>query len=169
MIGMDTNQDAYGHVSSAFGAVAEHANVGTLYSAGNLSSIPGVVIEFPSAGATSSVISVGKEARVYTALVERHEWLRDFFDNLSGVDSISKLAPIYSKINDLLMSKAFSEVDDILYCVDAKKCSDLLMLGLARITFSYRDQLFFWDEYRASVAKEGELRNLDKRSLIGLV
>lgn len=169
MIGMDTNQDAYGQVSSAFGAVAEHVDVGALYSAGSLSSVPGVVIEFPSAGATSSVISVGKEARVYTALVEKHEWLRDFFGNLSSVDSVSKLAPIYSKINDMLVRKAFSEVDDILYCVDAKNCSDLLMLGLARITFSYRDKLFFWDEYRASVAKEGELRNLDKRSLIGLV
>lgn len=169
MIGMDTNQDAYRQVASAFDIVDECTDVGALYSAGSLSSVPGVVIEFPSAGTTSSVISVGKEARVYTALVEKHRWLRNFFDNLSNIDSVAKLAPIYSKINDLLINENFSEVDNILYCVDAKKCSDLLMLGLARITFSYRDQLFFWDEYRASVAKEGELRNLDKRSLIGLV
>jgi hypothetical protein len=54
------------------------------------------------------------------------------------------LLPIYKKINILIYYKQWDEISITFLCINIPKMSDVLLMGLLRLTWTYRKKIDGW-------------------------
>jgi len=117
----------------------------------------------------SSIITVKPSSFDYKMLTEKYGWVEELFSKYGSLSSVAGTAPFYKEITKLLIAKSFSDVDALIRCVAPHECSDLFLIGLARLTLGYKDQLPSWKGYVQDVVREATNRKIDQRALSGLV
>ena len=82
---------------------------------------------------------------------------------------VKSLLPIYQKINALIINQDWNEIDTIFLHLDIPKMSDVLLIGLLRLTLIWRGYLKSWDILLEAVETHlDKFRNDSKELLRGL-
>jgi hypothetical protein len=74
-------------------------------------------------------------------------WLEEFYRSAHKLDSIMDVVPYYEKIDGLARRQKFDICNNILTNLDINKTSDMLLVGLLRMTYPYHDKLSKWNEF----------------------
>jgi len=105
-----------------------------------------ISFEVPLYGVSSSgCFRIRESSRELTQLFEEATWMKGFFDSATELKDVKSLVPYYKEINSILSRKKFDQCDLFLSQVQTNSISDVLLVGLLRLTFSYRDYLPSWD------------------------
>lgn len=97
-------------------------------------------------------------------------WYADFFNNANTLNDVKTVFPYYQKIDSLLSDKEFNVCDALLSQTNTKSLSDVLLIGLLRLTYNWRTKLPSWPSLLADTNRELLSRGYDsKRLLRGLI
>jgi hypothetical protein len=90
-------------------------------------------------------------------------------DCLTCID-VKSILPYYRKIDDLLINGNFNTCDAFLNNINTKNVSDVLLIGLLRLTYSWKDKLPSWQSLLSKTRIELSLRGYDDKKLLrGLI
>ncbi len=106
----------------------------------------------------------------YNQLLDNLPWAADFFATASELTNVKSLLPYYKEINSLVTNKKFEMCDDFLRQIRTGDLSDVLLVGLLRLTSSWKSELPSWSGLLAQSRKEIKKRGNDSDMLLkGLV
>lgn len=129
------------------------------------------IVRFPvnTTHATASIPARAFSSE-YSSLYEKAPWVSEFYSNSKGLDNIRALLPYYKGINELLKNDEYEACNSFLRFVKAKDLSDVLLVGLLRLTSSWKDDLPEWNRLLSNVTIEMSSRGKDPQvSLKGLI
>jgi hypothetical protein len=84
-------------------------------------------------------------------------------DRLATAVDSTTLLPIYEKINRSIYYKRWREVDAVFLHIDIPRMSDVLLMGLLRLTYTYRHNLKSWLSLRNSVQSHFKKKGVNIR------
>ncbi len=112
---------------------------------------------------TSSIREVSNE---YVELLSNAPWVGEFLRNAPVLDNVSALLPYYAEINKLIVSRRFDLCNNFLRQLRVHELSDILLVGLLRLTSSWKNQLPHWSILLDSANKELCSRGYDSNALL---
>jgi len=149
--------------------VKESSNFNTYQTLSSTSSSSVVMITLNSP-ANTTTFSIREYSPSYMKLLENASWVVSFFESASELNSVKALVPYYKEINKLLNQKNFALCDTFLNQVQTNELSDVLLIGLLRLTNNWKSDLPSWSSLLANSGKELERRGHDSKALLtGLV
>lgn len=105
----------------------------------------------------------------YDELVSEHPWVLDFFKRSKEMTGVSEVSALYKVIRTLLNDGKVRDCDSFLKFIEPKEMSNVLLVGLLRLTNSYKDELRSWHTLKSKVQLELSRRGFDAtRKLRGL-
>lgn len=99
-------------------------------------------------------------------LLQEAPWTKDFFKNARHLDKAKQLLPYYESINKLLFDKRFDTCDRFFSLIDVSNLSDVLLIGILRLTVMWKDNFKNWDVLLHDAKKQLDLRGLDSTRLL---
>lgn len=106
-------------------------------------------------GSSSYIVAFDED---YSRLVSRLPWVADFFENAVSANDVASLLPYYSHLNELMVEKDFVSLDDILNQIKVQQLSDVLLVGVLRLTYLSKTHLPSWSNLLSEVQHEVERR-----------
>ena len=90
--------------------------------------------------------------------------------DLNNINDPKSLAPVYKDIHMMLIKKEYDEVNTILKEIELEKVTILILMGLLRLTFAWKENIPYWKEHLINVTNELKRRDENYESiLIGLI
>jgi len=86
--------------------------------------------------------------------------------DLTKINDSSKLFPLYIDIHKELVENNFETINIFLKSIDLTEITVLSMVGILRITYSWRDNLSYWKTLLENTINELKNRNEDYKSLL---
>lgn len=125
------------------------------------------IVLFPSIsqGETTS-LHIRNFSHEYKQLLDRLPWTADFFGTASNLTNVKSLLPYYKEINALITTKEFETCDNFLQHVRTAELSDVLLVGLLRLTNNWKSELPAWNGLLVRSRKEIESRGNDSDMLL---
>lgn len=115
----------------------------------------------------TQAISPLQEYSIYKAkLMFQRSWIKDFIKSTLLLKSVADIAPYYKEIQILLNEKEYHDCDHLIDLIRVNKLSDTLLVGLPRLTYSYRQHLSRWSTFIDDVKNEMAARGLDYDKLL---
>lgn len=102
----------------------------------------------------------------FSLLYKKAAWFEDFSKNASTFTDVKSILPYYKKIDDLLINSDFNTCDALLNNINTKNLSDVLLIGLLRLTYSWKAKLPSWPLLLSKTSKELSLRGYDDKKLL---
>lgn len=99
-------------------------------------------------------------------MVVEKPWVVSFIQNASQLDNVKSLLPYYKEINQLMIEDQFQACDIFLKNIRVKELSDVLLVGLLRLTYSRKDHLDVWVDFLEKSEKELSKRGHDSHALL---
>ncbi len=132
----------------------------------NLASVDIIVSRYYNNAASS----IRENSQEYIYLFEKCPWVKNFLQTASQLNDVKSLLPYYSEINRLIVQKDFYLCNLFLREIRAKELSNVLLVGLLRLTFSWKNHLPNWEILFNNAKKELSDRGYDGDSMLrGLV
>lgn len=125
-----------------------------------------IVILPANRGGKTTSLHIRNFSHEYQQLLDKLPWTADFFGTASELTNVKSLLPYYKEINDLIKNKEFESCDDFLGQVRAAELSDVLLVGLLRLTNTWRSELPSWNGLLVQSRKEIEIRGKDSNILL---
>lgn len=118
---------------------------------------------------TSTVDWVSTSVEEYDSLTSCLPWVKDFYYNASQLKNADDITPYYANITTMIYEKKLHECDSFLKFVDTTSISNVLLVGVLRLTNQAKSDLHNWHNLKSKIEVELEYRGLDsKRKLRGL-
>ena len=130
-----------------------------------LFSVMRLVIDTSGEGQTSTH-QVRDHSNEYSELVEEVEWVINFFSTAHELSTVKELLPYYQEINKLLVEKKFSLCNMFLNQIQVSGLSDVLLVGVLRLTSNWKSSLPAWKQLLQKAMVELESRSLDAKSML---
>ena len=102
----------------------------------------------------------------YVELLDKASWTKEFFQTASELNDVASLLPFYKEINLLLARKDFVLCDSFLRQQRTEDLSDTLLVGLLRLTSSWKSQLPSWEALLDRANDELVKRGYDNQALL---
>ena len=102
----------------------------------------------------------------YISLVQSYPWVIDFLSKSSLLDDVKSLLPYYSKLNELIYNEEYSSLDLFIKNLYVHQLSDVLLVGILRLTFSIKEFIPSWDNLLSSAKAEFENRGHIKEEVL---
>ncbi|MCX7087053.1 MAG: hypothetical protein NTV00_03255 [Methylococcales bacterium] len=119
---------------------------------------------------SNTTSSIRKNSAEYNHLLTNCPWVKDFLQTAHHLNEVKSLLPYYSEINKLIATKKFNLCNIFLREVRPQELSDVLLVGLLRLTFSWKNDLPNWSILLERTKQELSNRKYDSNSLLrGLV
>lgn len=99
-------------------------------------------------------------------MIVEKTWVVSFLQNASQLDNVKSLLPYYKEINQLMIEDQFQACDVFLKNIRVKELSDVLLVGLLRLTYSRKDHLNTWVDFLEKCEKELTKRGHDSYALL---
>jgi hypothetical protein len=119
-------------------------------------------VDFETDSASSLIVR--KYSKDYAHLFEKAPWVRNFLQNASYLNDVKSLLPYYAEINNLIAHRQFDICNDFLSYVRVEELSDILLVGLLRLTSSWKNELSYWttlfDNAKQELVNRGHDSNL---------
>ncbi|EKZ9200067.1 hypothetical protein RFA42_000793 [Vibrio vulnificus] len=105
----------------------------------------------------------------YDELIESLPWAVNFYRDADTLDNATKITPYYTNLAKLLGAQETKKCDTFLKFIEARTLSNVLLVGILRLTKQSRSELPHWEPLKAKVYKELVNRGFDPvRKLRGL-
>jgi hypothetical protein len=124
-----------------------------------------VIVPTNSGGKTTS-LHIRNFSHEYQQLLDTLPWAAGFFGTASELTNVKSLLPYYKEISDLIANKEFESCDDFLGQVRAAELSDVLLVGLLRLTKTWRSELPSWNGLLVQSRKDIENRGKESDVLL---
>jgi hypothetical protein len=117
------------------------------------------------------LLVIRKNSTPPSSLLQKNaSWAEEFFKKASLLTDVPSILPYYKKIDALLMNNDFGTCDALLKSVKTKDLSDVLLIGLLRLTYQWKNRLPSWSSLLVDASKELFHRGYDEKKLLrGLV
>lgn len=102
----------------------------------------------------------------YFQLYNKAPWVSEFFQECSEINDVKTLLPYYKKINQLIVDGDFGTCNLFFRRLNTKSLSEVLLLGLLRLTSQWKNNIPAWKMHLDLVEKELKNRGMDSRSLL---
>ncbi len=103
-------------------------------------------------------------------LYKKLNWAEEFFKNSLSLNNPQLLLPYYKEIDKLLKNKEFHIFNTFVRNINTKRLSDVLLIGLVRLTYTKRTQLPDWNLLLSNVSNELSTRGYDEKKVLrGLI
>lgn len=99
-------------------------------------------------------------------LLTEEPWVSNFLQNASQLNDVKSLLPYYKEINRLIVLKNFDSCNIFIKNVRVAELSDTLLVGLLRLTFSWKNKLPSWTLLLVNAKKELTSRGYDSDTLL---
>ena len=98
------------------------------------------------------------------------DWKITFNNECSKLNTVKLLLPYYTEINHLIAHKKFSELDEFISNIVVRNLSDVLLVGLLRLTTSIKENLPSWNKLLVDCSSELDAREFaTEKVLCGLI
>ncbi|HCH0842023.1 TPA: hypothetical protein ACN32W_000455 [Vibrio parahaemolyticus] len=105
----------------------------------------------------------------YDELVTHYPWTLHFYHHSKEISTVTQVSDLYKDISELIKKGGTLECDKFLKFVEPKELSNVLLVGLLRLTNSYKEDLKSWKSLKSKVVIELKVRGFDSaRKLRGL-
>lgn len=95
-----------------------------------------------------------------------YPWVMEMFFDADKIVNVETLLPYYTHIHDILIMKKYKVCNDILIEIEVSNSSDVLLVGLLRLTFTWRHNLDAWKNFLDKVDNELISRKLDSKKIL---
>lgn len=102
----------------------------------------------------------------YAQLYSEAPWVADFLSSSHQLNDVKSLLPYYKKINELLINEKYDTCNNFINQVRISNLSDVLLVGLLRLTNSWQENLPAWNKLLKN--SKNELKNRGKDPAISL-
>lgn len=99
-------------------------------------------------------------------LLSKLPWVSDFLKTARELNSPKQLLPYYKNINRLIYSKQFALCDLFLSKIKSSQLSNVLLVGIVRMTSQFKSDLPSWQILFDDVVAEIEKRELNSAELL---
>ena len=125
------------------------------------------LVQFPVYGdGRSASIPHQQFSKEYNSLYTENPWIVEFYSSAKTLDSVSKLLPYYKNINEMLGNQQYQSCNTFLKYVHVENLSDVLLVGLLRLTYSWANELPQWNIFLSQCSSEIANRGQDPRTLL---
>lgn len=105
----------------------------------------------------------------YDTLLDDHPWVKEFYKTSQCITTVTEVSSVYKDVTKLLQQGHTHDCDTFLRFVEPKDLSNVLLVGLLRLTNTYKSKLQSWVPLKLKVTKELSVRGYDPtRKLRGL-
>jgi hypothetical protein len=115
---------------------------------------------------TTSKVAIETYTTELAKLFTEVHWAREFFTDASSLTTLKELVPYYKEIQTLLVNEKYDECDIFLGHLRTELLTDVLLVGLLRLTYSKRDKISSWQTLKEKVIKELDIRKYDGSVLL---
>lgn len=128
----------------------------------------GATVAFYSVGDAGSTATIGirEFSQEYARLLDKLPWMSKFFCESAELTDVKSLLPYYKEINSLIANRDFSTCDTFLNNVRARNLSDVLLVGLLRLTANWKNDLPTWSNLLERSHKELNNRGHDSENML---
>lgn len=112
------------------------------------------------------VLYLREPSREYGDLLSEAPWVSSFLQTASTLNDVKTLLPFYMEINKLIAENKFTVCNNFLKQVRTQELSDTLLVGLLRLTSSYKDELPYWVTLRTNAKQELQNRKYDSDAIL---
>jgi hypothetical protein len=142
----------------------------TPYSLNDSLSTSNFIFKVPNRSRVISTENVRESSKEFNELVEQAPWVVKFLQSASTLNDVKSLLPFYAEINKLIAHRNFNVCNAFLRQVRVNELSDVLLVGLLRLTYLRRDELSHWNLLLNNSKNELEKRKYDSHVLLkGLI
>lgn len=134
-------------------------NLSTSTSVGN-------AIIAPKFQRTKSASNIRESSREYADLLGEAPWVPLFLQTASTLNDVKSLLPFYMEINKLIAENKFTVCNSFLRQVRTQELSNTLLVGLLRLTSSYKNKLPYWAALRTNAKQELINRKQDADAIL---
>ena len=118
----------------------------------------------------ASTIMLFDHSQELQSLLTKQPWIVSFLQQASNLNDVQSLLPYYKEINNLIVERKFDECNCFINYVRVYQLSDNLLVGLLRLTYSWKNELPSWSLLLERSKKELSKRGYDSENLLrGLV
>ena len=93
-------------------------------------------------------------------------WKINFNNECSELNTIKLLLPYYTEINHLIAHKKFEELDEFICSINARNLSDVLLVGILRLTTSVKENLPSWNKLLVDCSSELDAREFTTEKVL---
>lgn len=125
-----------------------------------------VLYSQPKYSGQYSTIKVMKHSKDLKVLFEQEPWTASFYQDASSLNSVKSLSNYYIKINKLLANKDYFTCNVFLKHINVADLSDVLLVGLLRLTYLYSEKISYWSILFQNSKNELSRRGYDATVLL---
>lgn len=97
-------------------------------------------------------------------------WVTDFYQKAAQLNDTKSILPYYKEINKIIAEKKFKECNCFINNIKVAELSDILLVGILRLTFSWKNELPSWFALLENAKVELGNRHYDSNSVLrGLI
>lgn len=96
----------------------------------------------------------------------KKQLLLELFKKTKDIVDVKTLLPYYEHVNTILVNKEYDFCNDILIEIDIENSSDILLVGMLRLTFLYKNHIECWYDFLNKVEKKLISNNLDSQKIL---
>ncbi|NOS88708.1 MAG: hypothetical protein HOP34_09265 [Methylococcaceae bacterium] len=115
-------------------------------------------------GANST--KVREPSKGFNELIGKAPWVVEFLQSASKLNDVKSLLPFYMEINKLISHGELNLCNEFLKQVRVNDLSDVLLVGLLRLTSSHKNELPYWTRLLASAKTELSNRKHDSNAIL---
>ena len=136
----------------------------------NTSSKDKIVLRITADKTKTSTLKIYDYSYELKELLNNQPWVTNFYQKSAQLNDIKSILPYYKEINKIIAQKKYKECNCLLRNINASDLSDILLVGLLRLTFSWKNELPAWSLLLENSEKELEKRNYDSKAVLrGLI
>ncbi len=138
--------------------------------ANNASTKDKIVLTIRVDRAKTSTLKIYDYSCELQELLFNEPWITEFYQKAAQLNDTKSILPYYKEINKIISEKKYSECNCFLSNIKVADLSDLLLVGILRLTFSWKNELPAWSLLLENSKAELENRNYDSKSVLrGLI
>lgn len=105
----------------------------------------------------------------FEELISKFPWMGDFYNTSKELDTLSTIFPYYEHIDTMYGNRDFENINLFLKFINPHNLSDVLLIGILRLTSSWASMLSEWNNLLEKVRIEISVRGKSEQLLRGLI
>ncbi|MGJ0430615.1 hypothetical protein [Methylobacter sp.] len=122
-----------------------------------------IYLDFSTKNSSLNVFDYSPEMQV---LLDEEPWIVSFLKKAPDLNDVKSLVPYYKEINKLIVGKKFDTCNCFFNYVRVNELSDVLLVGLLRLTYSWKHELPVWPLLLERSKKELSRRGHNSSTLL---
>jgi hypothetical protein len=156
------------HILSSYSQTVE--NRPTSFSFNDSLSTSVIILKVANRSSAISTENIRESSKEFNELIEQAPWVVSFLKSASTLNDVKSLLPYYTEINKIIACSNFNICNELLRQVRVNELSDVLLVGILRLTYLHKERLPYWKLLLNNSEIELTRRRYDSHKLLkGLI